>query len=81
MELIDYIDINNKPRKAYSLKTVYQDDKQYVEAIVIGRTKRSWREWYAIEEFQGFNPEMFNDLGIFKPYKVIKVEARKEEKK
>lgn len=59
------IDINGKKREVAHVKQVTQlipDSKGgfvphvYVEAIMVGRCGRTWKEWYPIKAFKVMNP-------------------------
>ena len=63
------IDINNKEREALSIKRVTHQipdaikggiatTKEYVEAVIIGKTGRTWTEWYPFEKFAIMNPDL-----------------------
>jgi len=32
--------------------------KEYIEVIIIGRTGRTWKEWYPFEQFVVMNPNL-----------------------
>lgn len=32
--------------------------KEYVEVVIIGKTGRTWKEWYPLEKFVVMNPNL-----------------------
>ena len=65
--MINIIDINGAERVALSLKRIYHPvqledgnvmDVAYVEAVILGKTGREWKEWYPLREFEDANPDV-----------------------
>jgi len=63
------IDINGKEREALSIKRIIQQipdavnggiatTKEYIEVVIIGKTGRTWTEWYDFEKFVVMNPDL-----------------------
>ena len=63
------IDINGKERNVSSIKRITQQipdavnggiatTKEYIEAVIIGQTGRTWKEWYPFEKFVVMNPNL-----------------------
>lgn len=61
------IDINGREREVISIKVVTEQipdainggiaaTKKFVEVVIKGRTGRTWKEWYPLEEFKEKNP-------------------------
>lgn len=32
--------------------------KEYVEVVILGKTGRTWKEWYPLEKFKEMNPNV-----------------------
>lgn len=69
--MIDIIDGNGAERVALSLKRIYHPirledgnimDVAYVEAVILGKTGREWKEWYPLREFEDANPGVTIDI-------------------
>lgn len=65
---MEIVDINGRKREALSLKRITQQipdainggiatTKEYVEAEILGKTGRVWKEWYPLECFLAMNNE------------------------
>lgn len=63
------IDINGKEREVLSIKRVAYEirsalngepigNREYVEVVIQGKTGRTWKEWYPIEDFKEKNPNI-----------------------
>ena len=66
---MEIIDINGKKRNVSSVKRMTQQipdavnggiatTREYVEVVIVGKTKRTWTEWYPFEQFVVLNPNM-----------------------
>ena len=63
------IDINGEEREVLSIKRMVQQipdavnggiatTKEYIEVVIIGKTGRTWTEWYPFEQFVVLNPDL-----------------------
>ena len=66
---MEIVDINGKKRNISSAKRMTQQipdavnggmatTKEYIEVVIVGKTKRIWKEWYPLERFVVLNPKV-----------------------
>ena len=66
--MIEIIDTNGKKRNALSLKKIIHqvvnqisgsvENVDYIEAVIVGKTGREWKEWYQPDKFFDVNPNV-----------------------
>lgn len=66
---MEIIDINGRRRNIISYRVVTEQvpdainggvaaTKQFVEVVIQGKTGRTWKEWYPLEDFKRLNPKV-----------------------